>query len=131
MGFLINFFFLYFELGLKSVPGNLLSTAEAAKCKLKLEKCFLCQKLKETWGDNKLANSENGSRMFEGFKRWLVEWNRGKSKVIISWFLHLLLQMSFLNITYFHMISASTWRYYSDNQIIKFLVNRVYEMQIL
>ena len=35
---------------------------EATKCKLKLEKCILCQKVKDNRGDKKLISTENGRK---------------------------------------------------------------------
>ena len=36
---------------------------EATKCKLKLEKCILCQRVKDNQSDKKLTSIENGMKM--------------------------------------------------------------------
>ena len=35
---------------------------EATKCKLKLEKCILCKKVKDNRGDKKLISTKNGRK---------------------------------------------------------------------
>ena len=51
---------------------------EATKCKLKLEKCILRQKVKDNRGDKKLTSTENG-------RKTLIECSKVLNDGLFSW----------------------------------------------